>query len=152
MLPCYLGPLAPSHPNLTFHPLRSSHCSTIPVLPTIPFHTHLSTLDRSISYPSPRTHPFVFAVTEKLLARDPMEDLRRAFALFDDDHTGKISLKNLRRVAKELGENLGEEELYVWFEFVGMLADAECLASSRLASSRVVSPRVVRLRLASTRC
>ena len=50
-------------------------------------------------------------VTERILQRDPMDDLRRAFSLFDDDQTGKISLKNLRRVAKELGEALGEEEL-----------------------------------------
>lgn len=50
-------------------------------------------------------------MTAHLLARDPMEDVRRAFRLFDDDNTGRISLRNLRRVAKELGENLGEEEL-----------------------------------------
>lgn len=53
----------------------------------------------------------LMSVTERLQARDPLEDLRRAFALFDDDHTGKISLRNLRRVAKELGEQLGEDEL-----------------------------------------
>lgn len=52
-------------------------------------------------------------VTQHILARDPMDDIRRAFRLFDDDNTGKISLRNLRRVAKELGESLSEEELSV---------------------------------------
>ena len=52
-------------------------------------------------------------VSERILERDPMEEIRRAFKLFDDDGTGKISLRNLRRVAKEIGDRLEDDELYV---------------------------------------
>ena len=34
-----------------------------------------------------------------------------AFFDYADDHTGRISLRNMKRVARELGENLSEEEL-----------------------------------------
>ncbi|GIQ92577.1 hypothetical protein KIPB_016426, partial [Kipferlia bialata] len=47
---------------------------------------------------------FLEIMTAKIATRDPMDEMLRAFRLFDDDGTGRISLKNLRRVAKELGE------------------------------------------------
>ena len=54
---------------------------------------------------------FLQMMTNRILNRDPKEDLMKAFHLFDDDETGKISFKNLKRVAKELGENMTDEEL-----------------------------------------
>jgi len=52
-------------------------------------------------------------VAEKILERDPMDEIRRAFHLFDDDNTGKISFRNLRRVAKEIGDRLEDDEMQV---------------------------------------
>merc|ERR1712094_103051 len=54
---------------------------------------------------------FLKMMTHKILNRDPKDEILKAFRLFDDDETGKISFKNLKRVAKELGERVTDEEL-----------------------------------------
>lgn len=64
-------------------------------------------------------------VGEKIIKRDPLDEIRRAFKLFDDDNTGKISLRNLRRVAKELGENLTDDELRAMIDEFDLDEDGE---------------------------
>ena len=54
---------------------------------------------------------FLDMITIKMEERDPREEILKAFKLFDDDNTGKISFRNLKRVARELGENMSDEEI-----------------------------------------
>jgi len=68
---------------------------------------------------------FAKIMSERILSRDPMEEIRRAFQLFDDDGTGKITLRNLRRVAKELGEPLDDDELQAMIDEFDLDQDGE---------------------------
>ena len=55
---------------------------------------------------------FIELITAKMSDKDTPEDLRKVFYLFiGDDTVDKIELRHLKRVAKELGENISEEEL-----------------------------------------
>ena len=57
--------------------------------------------------------------------KDTKEDIMKVFNLFDDDGTGKISLRNLKRVAKELGETMTEAELVEMIERADADQDGE---------------------------
>lgn len=50
-------------------------------------------------------------MTKRVTDRDSRANINKIFALFDDERTGHISIKNLRRVVQQLGENISEEEL-----------------------------------------
>ena len=82
---------------------------------------------------------FQAIMTEKYAARDPEAEFKKAFALFDEDNTGHITARNLRRVARELGEAIPDEELQAMIdEFAsgedGTVSEADFLAVMRSAS------------------
>jgi centrin-1 len=68
-------------------------------------------MDKDLSSATITFDEFVEMVSPRMLSRDSREEILKVFALFDDDNTGAISFRNLKRVANELGENLTDEEL-----------------------------------------
>ena len=54
---------------------------------------------------------FLDMMTARISDKNTKEDLERVFKLFDEDRTGEISVENLKKVARELGEEISEEEL-----------------------------------------
>ena len=66
--------------------------------------------------------------------KDTKEDIQKVFNLFDDDQTGKISLRNLKRVAKELGETMsGEYICYAlgYIKYADVVYDSFCCTRCR---------------------
>ena len=50
-------------------------------------------------------------MTKKVTDKDSRANIAKVFALYDDERTGFIAIKNLRRIADELGETIEDGEL-----------------------------------------
>ena len=66
---------------------------------------------------------FQTLMAQRILTRDPQEGIIRAFELYDEGGKGKITLQDLERVARVLGEGLQEEELVAMIEEFDMDGD-----------------------------
>ncbi|MCL4115463.1 UNVERIFIED_CONTAM: hypothetical protein GTU68_050494 [Idotea baltica] len=54
---------------------------------------------------------YLLLVTARVGEKPTKDNIKKIFNLFDDEKTGFISIKNLRRIVKELGESISEQEL-----------------------------------------
>ncbi|KAJ2006806.1 Calcium-binding component of the spindle pole body (SPB) half-bridge [Coemansia thaxteri] len=59
---------------------------------------------------------FTAVMSDMISKRDPVEEYRKAFKLIDENGTGGITVANLRRIARELGENIADEEIQAMIE------------------------------------
>lgn len=62
---------------------------------------------------------FLDVVAVKMSDRDKASEVDRAFDLFDPNCTGSITLHDLRRIAKTLGEEIKEDDLLSMLEEAG---------------------------------
>jgi centrin-1 len=68
---------------------------------------------------------FLDGITSKLGDRESKEGIAKIFNLFDVDRKGTISFKDLKRVSKELGESMTDDELREMLERADSNGDGE---------------------------
>ena len=81
--------------------------------------------ERLVPFLPQRTLLLPRVASEMMLQRDAREETSKAFRLFDDDESGKISLKKLRRVARELGDQVNDDELKSMIDEFDLDGDGE---------------------------
>ncbi|KAG2719821.1 hypothetical protein I3843_02G004900 [Carya illinoinensis] len=75
---------------------------------------------------------FVHMMTAKIGERDTKEELMKAFRIIDQDKNGKISVSDIKRIAKELGENFTDKDIQDMIEEADRDRDGEVSADEFL--------------------
>lgn len=55
---------------------------------------------------------FAELINTKMSEKEQIDQIKMAFEMLDDDKTGKVTFKNLKRIARELGETLTDQEIH----------------------------------------
>uniref|UniRef100_A0A1J3HXG0 Calcium-binding protein CML19 n=1 Tax=Noccaea caerulescens TaxID=107243 RepID=A0A1J3HXG0_NOCCA len=68
---------------------------------------------------------FVHMMTTKFGERDSTDELSKAFKIIDHDNNGKISHRDIKQIAKELGENFTDNDIEEMIEEADRDKDGE---------------------------
>lgn len=68
---------------------------------------------------------FLEILTQKNVEKDPIEEIRRAFRLMCEEGSDKITLKSLKKLIKDLGENMTDDEIAEMIEEADKDQDGE---------------------------
>lgn len=66
---------------------------------------------------------FLTLLTTRVTENDSLSDMKQLFSMFDDDKCGFVTVKNLRRSVREMGVDVGEEELQKMIEVADLDKD-----------------------------
>jgi Ca2+-binding EF-hand superfamily protein len=93
----------------------------------IPHPSEPATLSKTTYQPPPQRtvsfEGFQILMAQRILNRDPSEEIIQAFNLFDEGGKGKITIQDLKRVAREIGQLPQEDELVAMIEEFDMDGD-----------------------------
>ncbi|CAH9058426.1 unnamed protein product [Cuscuta epithymum] len=76
---------------------------------------------------------FEHMMTNKFGERNTKEELAKAFSIIDKDKNGKISAADIKKVSRDLGENLSDAEIKVMIEGADRDGDGEVTVEDFMA-------------------
>merc|ERR1712100_761564 len=82
---------------------------------------------------------FLMMMSNKVSDKDAKDDMIKAFKLFDTEGSGKVSFKNLKAVAAELGESMTDADLQGMMDEADTDGDGEINESEFLAVMKAVN-------------
>ena len=74
-------------------------------------------------------------MTPRMGDRDSREEIEKVFKLFDEDNTGYITFRNLKKICNDLGENLSVKQAHATTAALHTLALSLCHPSLTRSSS-----------------
>ena len=83
---------------------------------------------------------FAELIRQKMTEKDHIEEIQMAFQMLDTGKKGKITFSDLRQVAKELGENISDQELHEMINEADQDNDGEISFEEFLAVIRTAAP------------